>query len=137
MTEQEHPEWLETFVEAVAGCLAAELPDTSLGAYCDRYEDSEVWEVDVFARPMEIVGGQHDGELVAPGFSLDFEGLRSLFERVDGSGWENAEQEDGLSPHLWIDGSYGGTQVMLRILSEPLEGEEPEGKVEVGDGEAE
>jgi hypothetical protein len=36
----------------------------------------------VYATPMELVGGEHDGAIVLPGFSLDVQAVQNVFERV-------------------------------------------------------
>ena len=46
-----------------------------------RYaEENGFWEVSVYPTPVELVGGADDGEVVAPGFTLDLEQLRALFD---------------------------------------------------------
>ena len=51
-------------------------------------EEEGICEVQVYLPPVELIGGAVDGETVAPGFLLDLEGLRSLFERVDDFSWQ-------------------------------------------------
>src|SRR5262245_30945899 len=80
------PDWLDTLVATVANAMMAHgLP----GRMGFRYaEEDGTWEVLVYTLPVELVGGPHDGEVVAPGFSLDVEQLRSAFTRVDAISWQ-------------------------------------------------
>ena len=72
--------WLRGLVEAVAGCMEADSPMGPLGY---RYgEEDGLWQIDLYPTPVELVGGADDGEVVAPGFTLDIEQLRGLFDRV-------------------------------------------------------
>ena len=88
--------WLQELVEAVAGCMEAH---SVMGAMGWRYheEDDEL---------AELVGGEHDGSIVIPGFSLDVQALQAVFERVTELQW-NAQglgpgDDDG--PHISIEG---------------------------------
>lgn len=128
--EPDHPEWLESFVKAVSGCLAPEISEASLGVSFGQSADGRVWEIDVFLRPVEIVGGPRDGERVAPGFILAIEELRGHFDRVDDSGWGDLRLVGSPNPQLWVEGTYRGNPVSLRILADPPEGQEPSGKLD-------
>jgi hypothetical protein len=119
----EVPAWLESLVEAVAGGLTAQGPPGPLGF---RYlEEEGAWEVLVYPLPVEMVGGAHDGGVVSPGFSLDLEGLRSLFDRVDAFGWDahGLAPDDG--PSISMEGLYQGREVWLRVLAFAPDDEEP------------
>jgi hypothetical protein len=55
-----------------------------------RYGEEEgFWEVDVYSTPVELVGGAADGEVVVPGFSLDLEGIRGIFDEITFLGWQS------------------------------------------------
>lgn len=122
-----HPpsSWMQELVEAVTGCMEAH---SAMGAMGWRYlEDDALVELVVFATPVELVGGEHDGAIVIPGFSLDVQALQDVFERVTELQW-NAQglgpgDEDG--PHLSIEGTYQGHHVWLRVLAEAPDDEEP------------
>jgi hypothetical protein len=118
----EVPAWLESLVEAVAGGMTAQAP----GPLGFRYGEEEgAWEVLVYPLPVEMVGGAHDGGVVSPGFSLDLEGLRSLFGRVDAFAWDahGLGPDDG--PSVSIEGLYQGHEVWLRVLAFAPDDEEP------------
>jgi len=117
--------WMTELVEAVAGCMEAHSP---MGALGWRYhEDDELAELIVYPTPVELVGGEHDGAIVMPGFSLDVQALQIVFERVADLHWHaqdlGPDAEDG--PHLSLEGTYQGHRVWLRVLAEAPDDEEP------------
>src|SRR4051812_38888655 len=127
--DSEVPAWLEELVEAVADCLTADSPMGPLGF---RYgEDEGSWEVVVYPTPVELLGGAHDGAVVAPGFAMDLEGLRAAFDRVDDLGWSALGLHDPDGPHVWVEGVYGGREVWLRVLAQAPEDEGPGMKLDV------
>ena len=112
----EVPAWLDELVEAVADCLTADGPMGPLGF---RYGEEEgFWELVVYPTPVELLGGAHDGAVVAPGFTLDLEGLRAAFDRVDDFGWNAPGLHDADGPHVWVEGEYRGREVWLRVLAQ-------------------
>ena len=117
--------WLQELVEAVASCMEAH---SAMGGMGWRYhEDDELAELVVYATPVELVGGKHDGAIVIPGFSLDVQALQDVFERVTELQW-NAQglgPDDDDGPHISIEGTYQGHHVWLRVLAEAPEDEEP------------
>lgn len=63
------PAWLDDLLGAVANCVKADSPMGPLGL---RYlEEEGFWEIWIYPTPVELVGGRHDGEIVALGFSFD------------------------------------------------------------------
>jgi hypothetical protein len=88
-----------------------------------------LWEVMVYPTPVELVGGALDGQVVAPGFCLDIEGLRSLFEQVTDSGWDALGSPAG-GPHVWIEGTCQGHAVFLQVFAHAPEGEKPAMKLD-------
>ncbi len=117
--------WLPVLVEAVADCMEAQSPMGPIG--WRYYEENEHLELLVYATPVALVGGEHDGAIVVPGFSLDVQALQALFERVTALRWQahgfGPDDEDG--PHLSLEGTYQGHNVWLRVLAEAPEDEEP------------
>ena len=118
------PTWLQELVEAVASCIEAHSAMGALG--CRYLDDDELTEVVVYATPVELVGGEHDGAIVMPGFSLDVQALQDVFERVTALQWHaqgfGPGDDDG--PHISIEGTYQGHLVWLRVLAEAPEDEE-------------
>jgi hypothetical protein len=117
--------WMTELVEGVAGCMEAHSP---IGALGWRYhEDEELLELIVYPTPVKLVGGEHDGAIVMPGFSLDVLALQTVFERVTALHWHaqdvGPDDEDG--PHLSLEGTYQGHPVWLRVLAEAPDDEEP------------
>jgi hypothetical protein len=53
---------------------------------------------------------------VAPGFTLDLEGLRAAFDRVDDLGWNALGLHDADGPHVRVEGQYRSHEVWLRVL---------------------
>jgi hypothetical protein len=121
-----HPSsWMTELVEAVADCMEAYSP---MGALGWRYhEDDELVALIVYPTPVELVGGEHDGAIVLPGFSLDVQALQTVFERVTAFHWYaqgvGPDDEDG--PHLSLEGTFQGHLVWLRVLAEAPDDEEP------------
>ncbi len=115
--------WLDELVEAVAGCMEAGSPMGPLGI---RYgEEDGMWLIDLYPTPVELVGGAVDGEVVAPGFSLDIEQLRGLFDRIDAVAWQSLGFPAGEGPHISVEGVYQGHEVFIQVLAYAPEGEEP------------
>ena len=125
----EVPAWLDELVEAVAGCLSADGPMGPLGFR--HGEEEGFWELVVYPTPVELLGGAHDGAVVAPGFTLDLEGLRAAFDRVDDFGWDALGLHDADGPHVRVGGEYRGREVWLRVLAQAPEDEDPGMKLDV------
>jgi hypothetical protein len=116
-------EWLSVFLESVGACIESDSPMGPLGL---RYgEEDGAWEVLIYPTPVELVGGAHDGAVVAPGFTLDLEQLRALFDTIAASGWQTLGLADTEGPHLYVEGVYQGRDVFLRVLALAPEDEEP------------
>lgn len=115
--------WLDELVEEVAGCMEADSPMGSL-----RYRSGEedgLWQIDLYPTPVELIGGAVDGEVVAPGFSLDIEQLRGLFDRIDAVTWQSLGFPAGEGPHVSVEGVYQGHEVFIQVLAYAPEDEEP------------
>lgn len=121
--------WVKLLVEAVAEHITADSPMGPLGY---RYgEEGGFWQVNVYPTPVELVGGAVDGEVVAPGFSLDLEGLRSAFEEITDLGWHSLGFAHTEGPHIWIEGVFHGREVFLQALAYAPDDEEPGMKLSV------
>jgi hypothetical protein len=121
-------DWLDLLLEAVSGCVEAESPMGPLGL---RYQvDDGFWELSVYPTPVELVGGAHDGEVVLPGFRLDLEQLRSLFDTVSDFGWNALGLVDPEGPYVYVEGVLWGREVFLQVLASPPEDEEPGLKID-------
>ena len=119
--------WLDDLAEAVAGNMEAQSAPGPLGL---RYQEEDgIWEVVAYPKPVELVGGADDGELVTPPFALDLEGLRAVFERVDAFSWLSLGYPNGDGPHVAIEGVYQGHEVFLQVLAYPPDDEEPGMKI--------
>jgi hypothetical protein len=120
--------WLHRLVDDVAGCITADSPMGPLGYRWGEEEGS--WEIDIYATPVELVGGAVDGEIVAPDFSVDLEGLRTLFDHVDSFQWQALGLSYPEGSHVSIEGGYHGHDVFVRVLACAPEDEEPGMKLE-------
>jgi hypothetical protein len=121
--ESDVPPWLDHLVETVAENMEAV---NAMGPLGFRYgEEDGFWEVMLYPVPVELVGGAVDGEVVAPGFTLDLERLRSAFERVDGFSWNSLGFGDSEGPYISIEGEFDGHTVYLQVLAYAPEDEEP------------
>jgi hypothetical protein len=125
----EVPAWLDELVEAVADGLTADGPMGPLG-FRHGHEEG-CWGLVVYPTPVELLGGAHDGAVVAPGFTLDLEGLRAAFDRVDDFGWDAVGLHDAEGPHVRVEGEYRGREVWLRVLAQAPEDEDPGMKLDV------
>jgi hypothetical protein len=115
--------WVDGFVEAVAACMTSDSPMGPLGY---RYGEEEgFWEIDVYATPVELVGGAVDGEVVAPGFTLDVEELRPAFDEIKALMWHSLGFPHDEGPRLVVEGVYQGREVFLQVLAYAPEDEEP------------
>ena len=123
------PEWMYTLAEAVAGSMTADAPGRI--GFRSREEDG-LWELVMYPKPVELVGGAKDEEIVASGFSLDLEELRAEFERVDACSWQSLAYPNGEGPHVSIEGVYEGHKVFVQVLAYAPEDEEPGTKLDTG-----
>src|SRR4051794_13985040 len=62
-----------------------------------------------------------DGAVVAPGFRLDLEHFRSLFETVKDFGWNALGLTDPEGPYVYIEGVFDGRAVFVQVLASPPE----------------
>ena len=115
--ESELPEWLDGFVESVASHMMADELMGPLGVL--YHQEGDFWEVMLYPSPVEKVGGADDGAVIHPGFALDLEGLRALFDRIDDSGFNTHGGCGHIGPCLWLEGDYRGREVVLRVLTQP------------------
>jgi len=119
----EETDWLDGLLEAVVNCVEADSP---MGPFGLRYsQEDDFWEVSIYPTAVELMGGAHDGEIVAPGFSLDLEGLRALFDTVVACSWNALGLNYPEGPHLSIEGVYQGHEIWLQVLAQSPEDEEP------------
>lgn len=121
-----HPSaWLNTLLEAVADWMEAHHPMGAMG--WRSQEEDEHMELIIYATPVALVGGAHDGTIIVPGFSLDVQALQALFEEVTALQWQayGFGPDDVEGPHLSLEGTYQGHQVWLRVLAEAPDDEEP------------
>ena len=117
------PEWLDALAESVAGHITA---DNAAGPLGFRWRNADgIWELVIFPTPVELVGGAEDGAVVAPGLSLDLEGLRAEFEQILACSWQSLGYPDDEGPHVSIEGVYHGHDVFVQILAYAPDDEEP------------
>jgi hypothetical protein len=121
--------WLEEFVKVVSSGLLAERSTAHLGV---RYrEDEGHWEVSVYPIRTGEDPEEAEGSEASPGIAWDIEGLRSVFDSIDGSGWYAACPGGTESPYVWIEGDYQDHEVFLRLLPVAPAHDEPGAKCEV------
>jgi hypothetical protein len=125
------PSWLEPLIEAAAAGLTVHGPVGELGL---RYREVDgLWDVLLYALPVELVGGAHDGGLAAPGFTLDVRKLLPAFTRMDALGWDahgTSPENVADGPCLSVEGEFAGRKVWLRILAYAPEDVAPARKVD-------
>ena len=122
------PAWLDTMVEAVVNTLEAHSP---MGGCGFRYSPPETgaddWAVFIYPTPVQLQGGDADGTLVDPGFSLDLEVLRDLFDEVVTFHWtaHPFSEYDHDHPAVAIEGRFQGHSVYVAIQAYAPEDEPP------------
>jgi len=117
--------WMTELIEAVAGCMEAH---SAAGPVGWRYhEEEDLVDLVIYATPVELLGGEYDGTIVLPGFSLDVQALQSLFEHVEALHWQaqGLGPNDAEGPCLSVEGAYQGHHIWLRVLAEAPDDEEP------------
>ena len=82
-------------------------------------------ERSTYPTPVELVGGAVDGEVVAPGFTLDVEELRAAFDRIEALVWHSLGFPHDEGPRLVVEGVLQGRKVFLQVLAYAPEDEEP------------
>ncbi len=126
----EAPAWMESLIDVVLGSIEVH---TLMGPLGFRYgEDGGLWEIMVYPTPVELSGGDVDGLVVSPGFSLELEPMLAAFDEIADMRWSvyryGLHDLDG--PELSIEGVYEANKVFLRILAQAPEDEEPGIKVD-------
>jgi hypothetical protein len=117
--------WLPDFVEAVGDCMEAQ--STTTGPVGWRYHEEDLVDLVIDATPMERLGGEYDGTIVLPGFSLDVQVFQRLFERATVLNWyaQGLGPKDHEDACISIEGVYCGHAMWLWVLAEAPEDEEP------------
>ncbi len=77
----------------------------------------------VYPIPVQLVGGAEDGAIVSPGSSMDLRQIAFAFDKVVTQEWSVYHHLDG--PEVLIEGVYQGQEVILRILAQAPDDEEP------------
>lgn len=117
------PDWMYDLLEVVAGSMESLSGPNPVGFMYG--EEAGFWDIAIYPKSVEVVGGREDGEILAPGFSLDLEGLRAEFERVDGVSWQSLGSPGGEGPHVSIEGAFRGHEVFLQVLAYAPDDTEP------------
>lgn len=121
--EASEDDWLGRLLGAVAACVETDSPMGPLGMRCQEDEDfCEIW---IYPTPVELVGGPHDGEVVVPGFSLNLEQFRAIFDTAADFGWNSLGLSNPEGPYIYIEGTYQGREVFLQVQAQAPEDEEP------------
>jgi hypothetical protein len=108
----EDPGWLKGFAEVVSSGLLTDSATDELGV---RYrEDGGYWEISVY--PPGAAGEKIRGTAERSKVAWDIERLRSVFDRIDGSGWYAACPGEAGGPYVWLEGEYQDHEVFLRLL---------------------
>lgn len=126
----EPPDWLESLVDEVGGCMEAH---NVLGPLGYRWgEEDDAWQVMVYACAAELVGGAEDGAAISPGFSLDLQKLFAAFSQVTDVHWQSHGfgPHDHAGQHISIEAVYQGHEVFLQVLREAPPDEDPQFKVD-------
>ena len=123
------PAWLEQFAEVVSQNLLSDGSTKHLGI--QYREDDGYWEISVYPIHGEGDLEEAEGSVASPGFAWDIEELRSVFDRIDGSGWYAVCPGGTESPYIWIEGEYQDHGVFLRLLPGEPGHVEPAEKCEV------
>ncbi len=101
--------WLDDLLAEISGCVE---PEREMGPLGLKYfEEEGFWEVWIYPTGVELVGGAHDGAVIAPGFSLDLKRLGLAFDAVLDFSWD-ALGLNSEGPHITIEGVFQGHEVL-------------------------
>jgi hypothetical protein len=125
----ELPGWLKVLLDLVADCIEVESTAGPLGVRWGQDEDA--WEVTIYPTPVELVGGAVDGEVVAPGFTVDLERLRTAFTRLDAFGWNALGLHGRDGSYVYLEGDFLAHELFLRVLAQAPQDEGPGAKLSV------
>jgi hypothetical protein len=90
-------------------------------------EHQDYAEAGVYLRPVQLVGGDRDGQIVARSFVLHIERLREIFDEVRACVWDPFDcSATPWVSHVWIEGTYQGHALVFRVLPAPDGETEPE-----------
>ncbi|MEK6238190.1 MAG: hypothetical protein N2C14_26040 [Planctomycetales bacterium] len=121
------PAWLHDVIQAATGCMTVSTPVPAGAQYA---EENGLHEVLLYPTPVELMGGAQDGGLATPSFSVDLEAFRGVLDKVVDFGWDAHGDPEHAVPHVWLEGSHAGNNVLLRVLAFPPEDEEPGSKIQ-------
>ena len=105
--EAENPDWLDRLLRAVATRVVASKPVDSL-AY--HYRPNQ------FVRELHVCPSAGAANFAGPGWAVDLENLREAFDKIDCCGWYAVPADRDESPYLWVEGTFDGHEVFLRLL---------------------
>ncbi|MEK6233804.1 MAG: hypothetical protein N2C14_03745, partial [Planctomycetales bacterium] len=108
------PEWLHEVIQAATCCM---LVSTPVPAGVQYAEEDGLHEVLVYPTPVELMGGAQDGRVATPSFSVDLDALRGVLDKIVDFGWEAHGHSETETPHVWLEGSHAGHNVLLRVLA--------------------
>jgi hypothetical protein len=123
-----------SLIDAATNCIEAH---GEMGPLWYRWgNEDDHWEVWVYPASGKIVGGPHDGKVIVPGYSLDVKELTSVFDELVDVRWQAHRflQQDQDAPKLSFEGTYQGHSILLMVLSEAPDDEEPGYEVDLSDG---
>ncbi|MEK6234551.1 MAG: hypothetical protein N2C14_07550, partial [Planctomycetales bacterium] len=124
--EDNLPDWLGEVIEAAIACMMVSAPVPPGVQYA---EEDGLHEVMLYPTPVELMGGAQDGGTATPSFSVDLEAFRGVLDEVVDFGWEAHGHSETETPHVWLEGSHAGHNVLIRVLAFAPEDEEPGSKM--------
>ena len=119
------PLWIHNLIRSVSESVC---PLGFIGQLGFRYlapdgigNTTQRWLIGIYLVPTELSGGNTDGAIVLPGFSIDLLNLTRLFSDIKTLEWKVPRgYTDGLAgPEVWLEGTYCGTEfVQLHIYAD-------------------
>jgi hypothetical protein len=117
------PPWLRWFVNDVTRGIIDRHILAPLGCHTFHDDQTNTWEVTLFASRTEVVGGPRDGSQIPDGLQFDVTAAIAAFDSPPQVHWQVGlvADDDELGTHLSFEGLARGHNVWLRIKEESPE----------------
>lgn len=120
------PAWARNFAESVADGFTGTGGGPLDYRYCSPDEQNHGGHLFLFGpQPVEISGGEYDGEEVFEFLSVDIQIVQQAFTQLEDTSYHAARGDEWYRRrHIALSGLVGKRQVVIYIYDEPLDNAE-------------
>lgn len=110
------PAWVTKLFDIVGDSLTWQSAPGDLGYRWNEEVDGKLvtrW-IKIYPMPIELHGGEHDGEIVTPFFTLHLYPITDAFKQESEITWNVVHPDAGIT----VEGEFDGVDTVLDILAE-------------------